>query len=319
MSTLATSKIELREDQKRENVLFSIYGVKLLGRYDRKSKKVSKNSVLELFMNDYNRYKNKGKNSILELYKKYSYAIFYMYVPSSIANNVVYFKNIIKDNGGKYQADALNAFDIEGVYAPIRDKSERTKKELKEKVKDGSNIKIDPTEVINEIRELKRKLKEKDYTVRNNQSEEQVRAYHILAMLGMATGRRFTELLKTFEIEKRGRKLTFSGLLKGNVKTIEGNIIELSYKEVKGYLSELREFANTENMTEAEVNSKYAKVFNNGLKRLGFINVKSTRQKYSIAGYELFKKENEGIEDTITRILGHKERLLASLHYTKEG
>ena len=129
MSTLATSKIELREDQKRENVLFSIYGVKLLGRYDRKSKKVSKNSVLELFMNDYNRYKNKGKNSILELYKKYSYAIFYMYVPSSIANNVVYFKNIIKDNGGKYQADALNAFDIEGVYAPIRDNGGKYKKE----------------------------------------------------------------------------------------------------------------------------------------------------------------------------------------------
>jgi len=334
------------DPQARENVLFSIYGVKLLGSYDKKSKRVSKNSVLELFEQDYNRYKNKGKTQLLDLYKKYSYAIFYMYVPSSIKNNLVYFKNIIKDNGGRYQQDALNAFDVEGVYAPIRAKDDIEKQELKSKIKDGTNVDIDPKEVIDQIEEFKRQLQEKDYKTSRNQEEKAVRSYIILAMLGLATGRRFTELLKTFNIEKRGTKITFSGLLKGNDKELRGHIISLTYKEVKKYLTELREnlfyinkkklkieemtdseikakYPNeklkTEDMTESEVNAKYAKVFNNALKRMGLVNVKSTRQKYSMAGSKLFKEDNETIEETITRILGHKEQLPPALNYTKEG
>jgi len=307
------------DPQARENVLFSIYGVKLLGSYDKKSKRVSKNSVLELFEQDYNRYKNKGKTQLLDLYKKYSYAIFYMYVPSSIKNNLVYFKNIIKDNGGRYQQDALNAFDIEGVYAPIRAKDDIEKQELKSKIKDGTNVDIDPKEVTDQIEEFKRQLQEKDYKVGRNQEEEAVRSYIILAMLGLATGRRFTELLKTFIIEKRGTKITFSGLLKGNDKELRGHIIGLTYKEVKKYLIELRNHVKTEDMTESEVNAKYAKVFNNALKRMGLVNVKSTRQKYSMAGSKLFKEDNETIEETITRILGHKEQLPPALNYTKEG
>lgn len=319
MTNTSNSIIKLREDQERAEILNAIYGVKLLGSYDRNSKRVSRNSVLELFLNDYNRYKNKGKNHLLDLYKKYSYAIFYMYVPSSIANNLVYFKNIIKDNGGKYQKEALDAFDVENVYAPLRKRSDEEKQKLKGKINNGTNVKIDPNEVKEEIREFKRQLEEKDYEIGRNQKEEQVRAYIILAMLGMATGRRFTELLKTLEIEKKGTKITFKGLLKGNTKEIRGHIIELSYKEVKKYLSELRAFVKTEDMTEAQVNAKYAKVFNNAFKRMGVVNVKSTRQKYSIAGSQLFKNGNESIEDTITRILGHREQLPASLNYTKEG
>ena len=52
------------------------------------------------------------------------------------------------------------------------------------------------------------------------------------------------------------------------------------------------------------------------MKRLGVSNVKATRHNYSVAGSQLFKKENESLEETITRILGHKEIFSSALNYT---
>ena len=290
--------------EERRDVFKEIYGVEKFG------------EVLELFTNDYNSCKNKGLGKIQDLYKHYSYAIFFMYSPSSIRNNLVKFKNIIKKNGGKYQSNAIETFTIESIYAPIKAKDEEVKKDLKAKVKSGENTNINPQTIVTQIEELKEELETRSYSISNNQKEEQVRAYRIVAMLGLATGRRFTELMKTLVISKKGTKITFDGLLKGNDKAIEGNIIGLSYLEVKKYLNELRDYAKTEDMTESQVNSKYAKVFNNAMKRIGVGNVKSTRHNYSVAGSQLFKRENESLEDTITRILGHKEVFTSALNYT---
>ena len=292
--------------KQRAEIFKTIYGVKR-GLFS---------EVLDLFEEDYKKYRNRGINKILELYKDYSYAIFFMYSPSSIRNNLVKFKNIIKKHGGKYQANALEAFTIDNIYTPLKKRDEEVKKELKEKVKSGNSTDIDPQIVIDKINEIKETLENRTYHVAKNQKEEQVRAYYIVALLGLATGRRFTELLKTLDIKKRGTKITFSGLLKGNDKLIEGHIIGLTYKEVQKYLKELRAWAKTEDMTEDEVNKKYARVFNNAMKRLGFENVKALRHNYSVAGSQLFKRDNESIEDTITRILGHKEVFTSALNYT---
>jgi hypothetical protein len=302
--------------EQRKEVFKEIYGVITMGSFNKRTKKATPNSVLGHFEEDYNRYKNKGINKLMELYRDYSYAIFFMYSPSSIRNNLVAFRNVIKENGGKYQANALEAFTVESVYAPINKENTEKKAGLKEAVQKGENTKIDPQTIIDKIQALKTELDTKSYSISSNQKEVQVRAYRILAMLGLATGRRFTELMKTLEIKKRGTKITFKGLLKGNDKTIEGNIISLSYSEVKKYLTELRAFANTDNMAESEVNAKYAKVFNNAFKRIGYTNVKATRHNYSVAGSQLFKKDGESIEDTITRILGHRENFTSALNYT---
>jgi len=278
---------------------------------------VSKQSdILEMFENDYNRFKNKGFTKLQELYRDYSYAIFFMYSPSSIRNNLVKFKNVIKANGGKYQANALEYFTVDNVYAPIKRKDEDLKKELQEKVRLGESKTIEPKILIDQILSLKKELDEKSYFVANNQTEEQVRAYRILAMLGLATGRRFTELMKSLKISKHGKKVIFDGLLKGNSEAIEGHLIALEYSEVKEYLKELRTFAKTKNMTEDEVNKKYARVFNNAMARLGFGKVKDLRHNYSVAGSQLFHKEGETITETITRILGHKTVLPSALNYT---
>jgi len=291
--------------KERMELFNSIYGVNRM------------NDILELFRADYNSVKNRSLEGVQKLYKKYSYAIFFMYSPSSIRNNLVKFKNIINKEGGKYKANALEAFTVEEIYKPLKKKDEAKKRELKKEVREGSadSQNIDPATIVNQIKELRKTITTKSYKVAKNQKEEQVRAYYLLAILGLATGRRFTEILKTLKMSKRGVKFYFDGLLKGNDEKIEGHIIELSYKEVQGYLRELRKFIDT-SLTENQINAKYSRVFNNAIKRLlGYRNVKDLRHNYAIAGSQLFKQENETIEDTITRILGHKEAFTSALNY----
>jgi len=300
----------------RRDVFKTVYGVSRLV------------DVLKQFKKRYSKAKNKSIEDVQMLYRDYSYAIFFMYSPSAIRNNLVKFKKIIEEEGGKYKANALEAFTIDNVYAPIKERDKEVKKEYKKNVRAGKSESqnIDPQIVKDQIADLKRILKEKDYTVARNQDERQVRAYYILALLGLATGRRFTEIIKTLKMTKRGRKVLFSGLLKGNDEAIEGHIIPpLSYKEAKSYLNELRKLLNDvakskkqkpiEELTENEVNARYSRVFNTAIKKMGFTNVKALRHNYSIAGSQLFKREDETIEDTITRILGHRETFTSALNY----
>jgi hypothetical protein len=292
--------------KERVEVFEGIYGVSKMS------------DILDLFKDDYNSVKNKSLEGVQKLYRDYSYAIFFMYSPSSIRNNLVKFKNIINEEGGKYKANAIESFTIDSIYAPLKKRDAEVKSKLKDEVRAGESDSqnVDPTVIIDKVKELRQIITSKSYTVAKNQNEKQVRAYHLLAILGLATGRRATELLKTLKLSKRGEKYYFEGLLKGNDKKIEGNVIELSYKEVQGYLRELRKFADTKELSESQVNSKYSRVFNNAIKRLlKYKNVKDLRHNYAIAGSQLFKRENETIEDTITRILGHREAFTSALNY----
>lgn len=309
MNETANTKTTKHDEfaQERKDAFNAIYGVE----------KISE--VLELFENEYKSVKNKGLSDILKLYKKYSYAIFFRYSASAIRNNLTKFKNIIKNNDGKYQANALEAFTIDEVFMPLRVKDIEVKKEIKQDIQDGTNDKVNPDEHIAKINELKTILEKRTYSVARNQDKEQVRAYYLYAILGLSTGRRFSELMKTFNMNKKGKKLTFEGLLKGH-GTIEGNIIELTYQEANGYLKELRAYAQSENMTEDEVNKKYSRVFNNAMDRLfGFKNAHDLRHHYSLAGNQLFRKEGESELDTTIRILGHKESLSGALNYLVKG
>ena len=271
--------------------------------------------ILKQFEAEYNSCKNRNLGKLEKLFQRYSVAIFYKYALNSISNNLNDYRKVIAKNGGKYESNAIELFTIKGIGIFRDETSRETKKVIRKNIQLGENKVIDPEEVINRIKSLDDELREKSYGIARNQTEEQVRAYRIVTMLGLATGRRFTELMKTLKIAKHNKKTTFSGMLKGNDDTIEGHIIALEYLEVKKYLKELREFAKTEDMTESEVNNKYARVFNNALKRLGFENIKYTRFLYSQAGGQLFQKEGETPEQTITRILGHKEVFEAALNY----
>jgi len=47
----------------------------------------------------------------------------------------------------------------------------------------------------------------------------------------------------------------------------------------------------------------------------GYKDVKELRHYYAVAGSQLFKRKNETVEDTITRILGHRESFTSALNY----
>ena len=298
--------VELAND--RAIVFKSIYGVEKFV------------DILDLFKAKYITVKDDDIKGIQSLYREFSYAIFYMYSPSSIRNNLVAFRNVIKKEDGTLQAVALETFTVDAIYAPIQAKDKAVKEELKQNLRDGKaeSQNADPKEIINKIKELKEIVDSESYLegMTNRQKPEQVRSYYLLALLGLATGRRATELLKTLVLSKRGEKHYFEGLLKGNDHKIGANIIGLSYKETQGYLRQLRRIINTKELTEKQVNAKYSRVLNNAIKRImGYKNVKDLRHNYAIAGSQLFKRDNETIEDTISRILGHKETFTSSLNY----
>ena len=293
-------------EELRAETFMSVYGVS----------KIS--DIVKMFEKDYNQYKNKGLKELQGLYKKYSYGIFFMYSPSAIRNNLVKFKQVIKANGGKYQAIALDDFNVEEIYKPIKTSDTKRKQALKAKVRAGESQsqQTDPKVVIGLIKGLRDILNNKEYVVRGNQNEKQVRAYYLLAILSLSGGRRFAENLKTLKVKQVKDKIYFQGLLKNNIDKIEANIIELDHLEFRAYLRELQKYANAKDLTVADINKKYAKVFNNAMKKLSFQNVKSLRHNYTIAGATLFKREGETVEDTITRILGHKETFTSALNYT---
>jgi hypothetical protein len=297
--------IEVSED--RVKIFMSVFGVSRLA------------EVLKLFEADYDRCKNTSVKRVNNLYRDYSYAIFYDYSPSSIRNNLVKFKKIIERSGGKYQAIALECFNVRGIYAPIKANDLERKVELKKSVKAEESGAFD-TEIVSnvkrEIEKLSRTIEDRTYEVRGNQKESRVRSYYMVTVLALATGRRFTEIVKTLKMSRKASFITFSGLLKNNELKISGNIISLKYPDIQRYLREIRKDLGTGDMTEEEVNSKYAKVFNNFIKRVGHKNIKELRHLYSMAGSQLFKIEGETKEETITRILGHKEVFTSALNYT---
>jgi len=310
-TTTKTTKHDEFSNERKE-AFKAIYGVE----------KISE--ILELFEVDYKEMikpkKGRDLSDFLILYKKYSYAIFFRYSASAIRNNLNKFKNIIKDaKNATNEANALSAFTVDEVFIPLRVKDVEVKKEIKANIQDGTNDKLDVNEHIAKINELKEILTNRTYKVARNQDKEQVRAYFLYAILALSTGRRFTEIMKTFSMNKKGKKLTFEGLLKGH-GTIEGNIIELTYQEANAYLKELRAYAKSENMTEDEVNKKYSRVFNNAMDRLfGFKNAHDLRHHYSMAGNQIFSREGESELDTTIRILGHKESLSGALNYLTKG
>ena len=309
-----------KEKRLRADLFKSVYGVK------------TTKEILEVFRADYRQIKNtEGTKSeslqrAINIFQRYLLAVTYLYKVSSIHNNLQMFKKIIKEEGGELEDYVLKAFHIGGgktdkvpsIYKLLSAHTEK-KIEAREANKDNRGF-----EVIREIERVKTILEAKTYSVAPNQKEDQVRSYYLAYILGLSTGRRFSEILKTVTIHSLKSGLFFRGILKKDLtssKQIEANIIQLSENEVKGYLKELRTHLNAKlkatkkqslkDTTENEVNSIFSKVYNNAVKRISsdqVPNFHELRHHYTITGTELFKKEGESERETRYRILGHEQK-----------
>lgn len=283
-------------EELRKKTFIATYGVETI------------KEISELFRKDYQEIKN-DMNAVakaMNLFQKYVLSITFMYSITSMKNNLTMFRNIIREEGGVHEKTAIESFKIFDIYRVITEENEN---KLKAK---ESNLKPLAFNVKEEIQKTINSIKNKSYEVKSNQDETQVRSYLIAYLLGLGTGRRFTEILKTIELRKNKDSYFFTGILKKekteNSKT-EAYLLDISTDEVKSYVKELRIFIGSKlekknltlkSATENDINRIFSKVYNNAVKRISDENISNfheLRHYYAIEHQNRYLEQNPSLRD----------------------
>ena len=319
------NRIEVENE--RGKTFLALYGVS------------TQKEILELFREDcliHKAIKNDDEGRELSasaLFSKYVLGITFLYSLSSIKSNLKLYKKIITEL--RLGDIVQKKFYFEGLFTTV---SKMTEKKVEARKKEG---KLLPFDVSDEIKRVKKILESGIYTednkggykVANNQKEEQVRSYMLTYLLGLSTGRRFTEIMKTVSIQKRGDNYVYSGILKKKDelknKSLNSYVIELSYREINIYLKELREYLDSkllkdknitlEEVTEDEINSIFSRVYNNAVSRISgkkVPNFHELRHIYTIEQQNRYIAQNSHLEDLCDDDL---EVVLRNVRYTVLG
>ena len=243
------------------------------------------NKVKSTFEKDFRACKN--QDEVLELYNKYIPYIWFNRALSTSLKTYTDLRNIIKECNTRNTSHALNhVFSIgdkdrsKGIFAY------REKKTAENVIKRGEentteftveNVKEVITKLKDYIDNFDKKLEEKKISKSNSAKVDIIKAYYISFLLGLVTGRRQVEILKTLEVGSKKGKATFRGLSKPTeedrkkeekgIKVVkEGKLLFMEVKEVQKYLRLLRKLLPTENMTNVQVNKKYNAMFNKAFK-----------------------------------------------------
>jgi hypothetical protein len=262
------AKYEDLNTKNRHAQLADIYGVE-------HNNKVPSN-IINLFKKDFQ--KTRSQKAIDSLLIKYTPAIYLLCSTSTIINNFRSYRQAIKEVENKYTSYALEAFEPPiGLARQAKNRSEDVKR-INRNARLAEDNKAHAQQVVKverRIKALKKIVDKESFSVHRNQSKEDVKAYYVTFLLAYATGRRFSEILKTLSIKKRGDYYIYQGLLKGSYDQTKVRSIGLSPKEVIFYLKMLRKLIDCSSLTLKEVNSKYSRKFGNKLKSL--YSIKRTR------------------------------------------
>ena len=276
------------------------------------------------------------EKSASALFSRYVLAITFLYSLSSIKSNLKTYKEIIKEFelGDVVQ----KKFYFEGLFTTV---SKMTQNKIDEKKEEKKDL---PFRVENEIKRIRKILNQNNFKVSKNQTEEQVRSYYISYILGLSTGRRFTEILKTISIKSREEGYFFEGLLKKKDslknRQLEAKLIELTPKEVNQYLKELRAYLNKklakdkkpllDELDEKKINTIFSRVYNNAIVRISdkkvpnfhelrHIYTLSHQQKYFFDNLHLSRLNEEDLEAVMRNVrytvLGHEIKEDTTLTY----
>jgi len=297
----------------------------------------SQKEILGLFKEDCEVHKaiknddDAKERSARDLFARYALAITYLYSLSSIKTNLKIYKKIIQElNLGSIVQDR---FYFKGLFTTV---SKISNRKIEEKKEEGKGL---PFDVKEEIKRVKKILDDKNYSKSKNQTFEQVRSYYISYILGLSTGRRFTEILKTISLKNREGDYYFEGLLKKKDgfknKQLKAELLELTPREINEYSKEIREYLDAkllarkkdpislEEITENRVNTIFAKVYNNAVKRISedkVPNFHELRHIYTVEHQERYieehtnfyknsEEEQEAILQSVRyRILGHEKK-----------
>ena len=243
--------------------------------------------------------------SATALFSKYVLAITYLYSLSSIKTNLKAYKKIITEL--RLGSIVQDKFYFQGLFTTV---SKITKANTAVKKEVNKEM---PFNVESEIRRVDLILKQRSYSVAKNQNEPQVRSYHLAYIIGLATGRRFTEVLKTVKLIKRGKKIYFQGLLKKKDdvknKMVEAHILGLNFTLLNAYIKELRKYIDKklqedkgltlDEVSEEKINTIFSRVYNNAVKRISdkkVPNFHELRHFYTIEHQERYMANNPHLQ-----------------------
>jgi len=265
------------------------------------------------------------KDEASRIFSKYVLAITYLYSLPSIKNNLKAYKKVISEvRAGN---DISKNFYFEGLYGTVTKSSEQNKE--KRKTTDEEL----PIDVISEIKRVRKILELDKFNLKKNQNHAQVRSYHLAYILGLSTGRRFTELLKSIKIHKKNNDYVFIGLLKKKDELknqqLKAYFLELSPLEARKYLQEFRDFLNNklqkdknislDDLTESQINTTFSKVYNNAVTKISnkkVPNFHELRKFYTITFQDIYLEQNPHLKDNSEQELSV---ILQDVRYTILG
>jgi len=244
---------------------------------------------------------------------------------STVAVRYSKFRSVAKKSRRKKVREALNILVFDKRLSEFV--NENRIENAKDRKKNKKEFDIDMFKsLIVDLKSNIQNIRNKDFPKANNQTFETVEAYHIATYLALVTGRRFIEVVKTLELEKRGTNTKFKGLVKkpDDERILANACLLDDYKTVKKYLLRLRKIFDVNNMSNEQINKKYSAIFNRYLKdKILQTDNKFTfhdlRGIYAELCYLEFGKGADK-KDFFSKVLGHREVFTATDHYlNKKG
>ena len=247
------------------------------------------------------------------------------------------FRNIIRELDTKNSQYALEfPFSLgdkditKGVfgYKAVKRRAGLTKKKELSLEDDTNEVFVKKMETFKDF--LKERIDNNNFSdiKSNNQTEDTVKFYLLTMFLGITTGRRMIEILKTIELSIKGGTINYKGFAKKSDEEANewksGYLLFIEPNDAKKYLKMLRNLIDTEDMTAKDINRKYSNVLNSALnryagdifgKKLKFHDLRGYYARYAYIKYG----NNGVVGDFITEALHHTVPLTtkSSEHYDK--
>lgn len=235
--------------------------------------------IKELFVSDFK--KCKTNDDVNKLYNKYVPYIWFGRALNTVIKKYTEFRALIGEINNKHSEYALKSVFVmgettmnnkpfnKGIYGVTIHKAKD--KQLSKTTNDLKEIDLKLVEKL--FYSLKEKIDNDSFVIAKNQKRDTVKAYHLIILLALATGRRQVEILKTLEIDfnkNRKQQIYFKGIVKKGSKNTNkeaGTILFITPQESKKYLAMLRKLLPVQDLENVKINQKYNGVIANALIR----------------------------------------------------
>ena len=235
--------------------------------------------IKELFVSDFK--KCKTNDDVNKLYNKYIPYIWFGRALNTVIKKYTEFRALIGEINNKHSEYALKSVFVmgettmnnkpfnKGIYGVTIHKAKD--KQLSKTTNDLKEIDLKLVEKL--FYSLKEKIDNDSFVIAKNQKRDTVKAYHLIILLALATGRRQVEILKTLEIDfnkNRKQQIYFKGIVKKGSKNTNkeaGTILFITPQESKKYLAMLRKLLPVQDLENVKINQKYNGVIANALIR----------------------------------------------------